>query len=103
MWELPLKSLNCLGVSPLDGPPKASGHIIFDVKMAVRQPLDECKARWALDGHLTPDADYSTYYAGVVSQESVCIVLTYAALNGLGVLVSLLPTFAMPTYKPLLA
>ena len=58
---------------------KASGHIIFDVKM-----LLERKARWVLDGHLTPDADYSTY-AGVVSRESVRIVLTYAALNGLGV------------------
>jgi hypothetical protein len=60
---------------------KASGHIIFDVKMSL-----ERKARWVLDSHLTPDADYSTYYAGVVSLESVCIVLTYAALNdGLGV------------------
>ena len=44
----------------------------------------EWKARWVLDGHLTPGADYSTY-AGAVSRESVCIVLPYAALNGVGV------------------
>jgi hypothetical protein len=32
---------------------KASGHIIFDVKMSL-----ERKARWVLlEGHLTPDAD----------------------------------------------
>lgn len=58
---------------------KASGHLIFDVKMSL-----ERKARWVLDGHLTPDVDYSTY-AGVVSRESVRIALTYAALNGLDV------------------
>jgi hypothetical protein len=44
----------------------------------------ERKARWVLDGHLTRDADYSTY-AGVVSRESVHIALTYAALNGVDV------------------
>eukprot|EP00980_Cylindrotheca_fusiformis_P008933 scaffold1905_cov115-Cylindrotheca_fusiformis.AAC.1 len=44
----------------------------------------ERKARWVLNGHLTPDAEYSTF-AGVVSRESVGIALTYAALNGVGV------------------
>lgn len=58
---------------------KVTGHLIFDVKMSL-----ERKARWVLDGHLTPDVDYSTY-AGVVSRESVRIALTYAALNGLDV------------------
>ena len=42
------------------------------------------KARWVLDGHKTPDAIGSTY-AGVVSRKSVCIALTYAALNDLDV------------------
>ena len=37
-----------------------------------------------LDGHKTPDPIGSTY-AGVVSRESVRIVFTYAALNGLDV------------------
>jgi hypothetical protein len=39
-----------------DVPPgwsKTSGHLIFDVKMSL-----ERKARWVLDGHLTPDAHY---------------------------------------------
>ena len=58
---------------------KVTGHLIFDVKMSL-----ERKARWVLDGHRTPDVDYSTY-AGVVSRESVRIALTYAALNGLDV------------------
>ena len=42
------------------------------------------KARWVLDGHKTPPVAGSTY-AGVVSRESVRIILTYAALNGLEV------------------
>ena len=37
-----------------------------------------------LDGHMTPDPIGSTY-AGVVSRVSVCIALTYAALNDLDV------------------
>ena len=40
----------------------------------------ERKANWVLDGHKTPDPIISTY-AGVVSRDSVCIALTYAALN----------------------
>jgi hypothetical protein len=42
------------------------------------------KARWVLDGHKLPTPQGSTY-AGVVSRESVRIVLTYTALNGLEV------------------
>ena len=58
---------------------KASGHLIFDVKMDFTR-----KARYVLDGHKTAAADISTY-AGVVSKESIRIALTYAALNGLDV------------------
>ena len=58
---------------------KVTGHIIFDVKMDFTR-----KARWVLDGHKTPPVTGSTY-AGVVSRESVRIMLTYAALNGLEV------------------
>ena len=54
---------------------KVTGHLVFDVKMDFTR-----KARWVLDGHLTPSPEGSTY-AGVVSRESVCIALTYAALN----------------------
>ena len=37
------------------------------------------------DGHKTPDPDDSTY-AGVVSRESIRIILTHAALHGINVL-----------------
>ena len=42
------------------------------------------KARWVLNGHLTPDPEGSTY-AGVVSRESIIILLTYVTLNGLDI------------------
>ena len=58
---------------------KASGHLIWDVKMDFTR-----KARWVLDGHKTPDPIRPTF-AGVVSRESVRITFTYAALNGLQV------------------
>ena len=58
---------------------KASGHLIWDVKMDFTR-----KARWVLDGHKTPDPIWSTF-AGVVSRESVQIAFTYAALNDLQV------------------
>ena len=67
------------GVQPPPGWTKASGHIIFDVRMTL-----ERKARWVKDGHRTPDPEWSTF-AGVVSRESVRIALTYAALNNLNV------------------
>jgi Reverse transcriptase (RNA-dependent DNA polymerase). len=67
------------GQAPPPGYKKASGHIIFDVRMTL-----ERKARWVKDGHKTPQPDNCTY-AGVVSRESVRIALTSAALNGLPV------------------
>ena len=67
------------GKRPPPGYSKASGHIIFDVRMTL-----ERKARWVKDGHRTPEPDWCTY-AGVVSRESIRIALTYAALNGLPV------------------
>ena len=62
---------------PPPGYSRASGHIIFDVRMTL-----ERKARWVKDGHRTPEPDWCTY-AGVVSRESIRIALTYASLNGL--------------------
>jgi hypothetical protein len=65
-----------------DTPPgwkNVTGHLIWDVKMDFTH-----KARWVLDGHLTPSPIGSTY-AGVVSRESVRIMFTYAVLNGLDV------------------
>ena len=59
---------------------KASGHIIFDVKMDFTW-----KAWWVKDGHKTPDSTTSSF-AGVVSCESIRIGLTYAALLGLPVI-----------------
>jgi hypothetical protein len=56
-----------------------TGHLVWDVKMDFTR-----KARWVLDGHLTPSPIGSTY-ADVVSRESVRIAFTYAALNGLDV------------------
>jgi hypothetical protein len=59
---------------------KATGHIVWDVKMDFTR-----KARWVKDGHKTPDSTTSSF-AGVVSRESVRIGLTYAALLGLPVI-----------------
>jgi hypothetical protein len=59
---------------------KASGHIIFDVKMDFRR-----KAWWVKDGHKTPDSTTSSF-ASVVSCESIRIGLTYAALLGLPII-----------------
>ena len=67
------------GQSAPTGWKKASGHLIWDVKMDFTR-----KARWVLDGHKMPDPIRSTF-AGVVSRESVRIAFTYAALNGLQV------------------
>ena len=44
---------------------KASGHLIYDVKMDFTQ-----KIRWVKDGHQTPNPKTSCY-AGVVSRESI--------------------------------
>jgi len=43
------------------------------------------KARWVKDGHKIPNPT-TTNYLGVVSQESIEIYLTYAALMGLPVM-----------------
>ena len=61
---------------------KYSGHIICLVKMDFTR-----KSRWVKDGHRTPDLEDSKY-AGVVSQETVRIALTYVALHGTEVLAS---------------
>ena len=57
---------------------KVTGHLIFDVKLDLRR-----KARWVLDGHKTPDVLGESTFAGVVSRDSVRILMTYAALNEL--------------------
>ncbi len=58
---------------------KASGHIVFDVKMDFT-----CKAHWVKDGHKMPKSPTPSF-AGMVSWDSVCIFLMYAALLGLPV------------------
>ena len=57
-------------------------HLVFDVKMDMTR-----KARLVADGHKTADPEGSTY-AGVVSRETVRIALTYAALNGLDIMMA---------------
>ena len=57
-------------------------HIIFDVKMDLTR-----KSRYVAGGHMTKPPS-SVTYASVVSRESVRIILTLAALNGLEVLSS---------------
>ena len=57
-----------------------SGHMVFDVKMDFTR-----KVRWVLDGHQSDDPTRSTY-SGVVSRDSVCVTLTYTALNNIDVL-----------------
>ena len=71
-------------LGPNDKPPigwyKASGHIVFDVKMDFT-----CKACWVKDGNKTPDSTTPSF-AGVVSQESIHVTLTYATLLDLPVI-----------------
>ena len=57
-------------------------HMIYDIKMDILR-----KARLVSEGWRTTDPVVSTY-AGVVSQESVRIKFTYAALNILDVWVA---------------
>jgi len=59
---------------------KATGHIIFDVKMDFTW-----KARWFKDGYKDPDLTTSSF-ACVVSWDSIRIVLTYAGLLRLPVI-----------------
>ena len=69
------------GENPPPGYSKSSGHLVYDVKMDFTR-----KGRWVKDGHRTPNPETSSY-AGVVSRESIRIMLTHAALHGV-------PTFA---------
>ena len=59
---------------------KSSGHFVFDVKMDFTR-----KGRWVKDGHKSPEPETSSY-AGVVSRESIRILLTQAALLGVEVM-----------------
>jgi hypothetical protein len=67
------------GKSAPQGWTKASGHIVWDLKMDFAR-----KPRWVLDGRKLPTRQGSTY-AGVVSRESVRKALTCTALIGLKV------------------
>ena len=53
---------------------------MFDAKIEFTR-----KARWFNDGHRTPDPETSSY-AGVVSRESIRILLTYAYLHKVDVM-----------------
>ena len=53
----------------------SSGHIIFTVNMN-----STCKAIWVKDGHHTPNPT-APNYAGVVSRESIHILLTHTAVH----------------------
>ena len=68
------------GEYPPPGYTKSSGHIVFDVCMSFPR-----KALWVKDSHHTPDPDTSSY-AGVVSRESIQILLTRAVLHGVPVM-----------------
>ena len=66
---------------------KSSGHLVFDVKMDFIR-----KAQWVNDGHKISDPHYSLF-SGVVSRESVCIALTFAALSNIQVMLADMPIF----------
>ncbi len=68
------------GMKAQPGWHKASGHLVFDVKMDFTR-----KAHWVKDRHKTPDSATSSF-AGVVSRDSIRIALTHAALLSLPVL-----------------
>ena len=61
---------------------KASGYIIFDVKMDFTR-----KAWWVKYGHQTPDPE-SLSYAGVLSRESIWILLAHSAMHAFPVTVA---------------
>lgn len=68
--------------SKLVGYQQITGHLVFDVKLGENFRR---KARYCADGHRTEPPAALTY-STVVSRDSVRIVLTLAALNGLKVL-----------------
>ena len=53
--------------------------MIYNVKMDFTS-----KDRWVKDGHRTPDPEFSSY-AGALSRESICILLTHAAMHSVPV------------------
>ena len=68
--------------STLVGYIQITGHLVFDVKLGENFRR---KARYCADGHKT-GAPASVTYSTVVSRDSVRILLTIAALNGLDVM-----------------
>ena len=58
---------------------KLSGHLIYDIKMDFTW-----KVRWVKDGHKTPNSETSSY-AGIMSQDSIRIMLMHAALHRVGI------------------
>jgi hypothetical protein len=68
------------GIRAPPGWHKASGHLVYDVKMDFTR-----KARWVKDGHKTPNFTTSSF-AGFVSHNSICISLTHVSLLGLPVI-----------------
>lgn len=68
------------GESPPVGSKKIKYHIIFTVKMDLTR-----KARLVADGYLNKHVPNHDCYSTVVSRDSVRIILTIAALNGLSV------------------
>lgn len=69
-------------IADLIGYKQITGHLVFDVKLGENFRR---KARYCADGHKT-DTPASVTYSTVVSRDSVRIILTTAALNGLEVL-----------------
>jgi hypothetical protein len=69
-------------VDELVGYQKISGYLVFDVKLGDNFRR---KAKYCADGHKTK-TPASVTYSTVVSRDSVQIILTIAALNGLEVL-----------------
>ena len=67
------------GDKPRVGYAQLKVHLVFNIKLDLTR-----KAQLVTDGHLTPDPVDSTY-AGVVSRETVCKALTYAALHVLDI------------------
>ena len=57
----------------------SSGHIIFTAKIYFTR-----KDRWVKGGHRTPNPT-TLNYAGVVSRESIRILLTHAAVHRVSV------------------
>ena len=52
-----------------------TGHLVWDIKIDFTR-----KVHWVKDGHRIPDPK-SSNYAGIVSRESIRILLTHAAHN----------------------